>query len=464
MPGGETQFPVLTLVSSLYPTNPSFFRLSSALVVLALCPFAIQAAEPAAVLRKAQECSPRNGLPNFFAKAAAGGDVKVAYLGGSITAQPGYRVKTLAHFKSEYPTAKFQEINAAIGGTGSDLGVFRLEHDVFEGKPDLLFVEFAVNDGGAKPEEIIRAMEGIVRKTWKTFPACDICFVYTFTESLLPDLKAGNFNRSASTMELVADQYGIPTIHMGLEAVRLEAEGKLVMKAPEAKVERVSGDELNKAAPMTTGADGKIAFSLDGVHPYIDTGHRLYTEAVVRSLPLIQKANATPTAHSLPEPLDPTNYQNTLMLPLDKALKSGPWAALPADAGLGKSFGNRLGTLWKGEPDAELSFKFKGSAAKMYDLVGPDCGKIEVTVDGKTSTRQRFDPYCTYARLATTTLASDLDESVVHEVKIRVLSEPIDKEKILFEKNRADFAKSPDKYAPTNWYAGAIFLVGELVP
>jgi hypothetical protein len=150
--------------------NPSFFGPSSALVAFALCPLAIQEAEPAAVLRKAQECSPRNGLPNFFAKAAAGADVKVAYLGGSITAQPGYRIKTLAHFKSEYPKAKFQEINAAIGGTGSDLGVFRLEHDVFEGKPDLLFVEFAVNDGGAKPEEIIRAMEGIVRKTWKTFP------------------------------------------------------------------------------------------------------------------------------------------------------------------------------------------------------------------------------------------------------------------------------------------------------
>jgi hypothetical protein len=332
------------------------------------------------------------------------------------------------------------------------------------GKPDLLFVEFAVNDGGGNPTEIIKAMEGIVRKTWKAFPECDVCFVYTFTEGLLSDLKAGNFNRSASTMEIVADHYGIPTIHMGLEAVRLEGDGKLVMKAPEAKVDRVSGDELNKTAPIAVGADGKIAFSLDGVHPYTDTGHRLYTEAVVRSLPLIRKANTTPKAHSISGPLDSKNYENTVMLPLERAVKTGSWTQLPADAGLGKSFGNRVGTLWRGEPGAELSFKFKGSAAKMYDLVGPDCGKLEVSVDGKTSSRQRFDGYCTYSRLATTSLASDLDDSAVHEVKIRVLSEKIDKEKILFEKNRADFAKSPSKYEPTNWYAGAIFLIGELVP
>ncbi|MEI6713793.1 MAG: GDSL-type esterase/lipase family protein [Verrucomicrobiota bacterium] len=445
----------------------SIFTRSAAQLALSLTlgPLVVQAQTAETLtLRKATECSPRNGLPNFFAKAASGKEVKVAYLGGSITAQPGYRVKTLAHFKSEFPQTQFTEINAAIGGTGSDLGVFRIEHDVFQGNPDLLFVEFAVNDGGAKPADIVKAMEGIVRKTWKHFPSCDICFVYTFTEALLPDLKAGNFNRSASTMESVADHYGIPSIHMGLEAVRLETEGKLVMKAAEAKMDRVSGDELNKAAPIAVGADGKIAFSQDGVHPYLDTGHRLYTEAVIRSLPAIQKAASDAKSRILATPLDPLNYENTAMVPLDKATKTGPWTQLPTDTGLGKNFGNRLGQLWKGAPGAELVFRFKGSAAKMYDLVGPDCGKLEITIDGTTSSRQRFDSYCTYHRLATTSVASALDETAIHEVKIRVLPDVIDKEKILFEKNREDLAKNPAKYAETNWYAGAVFLIGELLP
>ena len=438
----------------------------SHLIGLCLFPLLAPAAETQDFPPKRQttECTPRSGLPNFFAKAAAGGEIAVAYLGGSITAQPGYRVKTLAQFAKLYPQARFREINAAIGGTGSDLGVFRLEHDVFTAKPDLLFVEFAVNDAGAAPVEIIRAMEGIVRKTQASFPQCDLCFVYTFTEPMLAELQGGYFNRSTATMEIVADHYGIPSIHMGLAAVRLASEGKLLMKAAEGKVERVSGEQLNVSSPMAVGPDGKIPFSQDGVHPYVDTGHRLYTEAVMRSLPLIQQAGKTQGTHPLPEPLDPHNYQNTVMLPLNKANQSGPWTLLPTDAGLGRQFSSRMGSLWKAEPGAELAFRFKGSAAKIYDLVGPDCGKIEVTVDGKPSNRQRFDGYCTYSRLATSGLAAGLIESDVHEVKIRVLAEKLPKESILFEKNRDDFVKKPAKYDGSNWYPGAIFLVGELVP
>lgn len=49
-------------------------------------------------LAPAVECSPRRGLPNFLAKAQkSGAEVRIAYLGGSITAQEGWRPRTLAH-------------------------------------------------------------------------------------------------------------------------------------------------------------------------------------------------------------------------------------------------------------------------------------------------------------------------------------------------------------------------------
>jgi lysophospholipase L1-like esterase len=80
--------------------------------------------------------------------------VTVAYLGGSITAMNGWRNKTTDWLRTTYPGATFKEIHAAIGGTGSDLGVFRLGRDVLAHKPDLLFVEFATNDGGQPPEQI----------------------------------------------------------------------------------------------------------------------------------------------------------------------------------------------------------------------------------------------------------------------------------------------------------------------
>lgn len=414
--------------------------------------------------RAAVECTARGGCPNFFAKLNRDSDLKVAYLGGSITAQPGYRVKTLAHFKNQHPQARLTEINAAIGGTGSGLGVFRIDHDVFTGEPDLLFVEFAVNDASTEPVEIVRSMEGIVRKTWKRFPECDVCFVYTFTEKMLGELQEGKLNRSAAVMEAVADHYKIPSIHMGLEAARLEKEGKLLMKAPEAKMERVSGEGLAKTSPIAVNAEGKIPFSLDGVHPYVDTGHRLYTEAVVRSLPLLQQAPGVTGAHVVPAPMDANNYERTVMLPLERTAMSGSWTPLAADAGLGRQFGHRMDALWKAAPGAELSFKFRGTQAKMYDLVGPDCGKIEVTVDGKTASLPRFDPYCTYHRIATAAVYSGEEAEALHDVKVRVLPDALDKRSILFEKNRSDLDAAPSKYEGTFWYAGALFLVGELVP
>ena len=87
------------------------------------------------------ECVVRAGLPNVFNKLETGKTVRLAYLGGSITAQEGWRPKTLKWFQDQFSTAKVEQINAAIGGTGSDLGVFRLKHDVLDHDPDLLFVD-----------------------------------------------------------------------------------------------------------------------------------------------------------------------------------------------------------------------------------------------------------------------------------------------------------------------------------
>ena len=96
----------------------------------------------------AEEFRPRDGLPNLFAKLQAGGPVRIAYLGGSITAAAGWRPKTLAWFKAQYPAAEVVEINAAISGTGSDFGACRVRGDVMAQSPDLVFLECRVNGGG----------------------------------------------------------------------------------------------------------------------------------------------------------------------------------------------------------------------------------------------------------------------------------------------------------------------------
>ncbi len=409
------------------------------------------------------EFSARGGLPNFFAKAERGDTVKVAYLGGSITAQPGYRVQSLDYFKKTFPNAKFEEINAAIGGTGSDLGVSRIEHDVLRFKPDLLFVEFAVNDAGAKPEEIVKSMEGIVRKTWRANPETDIIFVYTLTKGLLPDLQAGKYNRSAAVMETVADTYGVPSVHMGLEVARLEKEGKLLINASGEGMKAVSGDSLNANSQAKVNAEGKIPFSGDGVHPYPDTGHVLYMEALARALPQIKAVKALPGPHGIPAAMNAGNYQNVVMLDLDQTTMTGKWTKLPLDQGWPRSFASRIDGLWKGETDAALTFQFKGKSAKIYDFLTPDGGKLEITLDGKPFKVNRFDGYCTYSRLSLLVIGNNLDPAVVHTATVKVLPDELDKMNILFERNRPDMEKNPAKYQERNWYAGAVFIDGELV-
>lgn len=400
-------------------------------------------------LVEAQECRARQGLPNFLARARKPGSaIKVAYLGGSITAQAGWRPKSLAHFAKTFPGVTLTEINAAIGGTGSDLGVFRLRQDVLDKKPDLLFVEFAVNDGGAPPEQITRCMEGIVRQTWKALPECDICFVYTVTESLVPPLFDGKFPRAASVMERVAEHYGIPSIHLGLEVAELAKAGKLLWKAPLAK-EPKPGD------PLT--------FANDGVHPYPETGHELYLQAIARALEPIQAAVQRPERHRLPRPLSPANYERAQLVPLTPARLSPDFIRLdPQTNPQAKSFAGRMGGgLYRTtEAGARIVFSFKGTYAALYDVIGPDCGQVLVTLDDQPARLvPRFDAYCTYHRLATLVIGSDLPDTW-HRVTIELHPDPPDKVKILAQRNEK--MDNPARFHERALYPGAILVVGEL--
>jgi len=410
---------------------------------------ALQASGAQSTLAPAVECHPRGGLPNVLAKLQAGQDVRIGYLGGSITAQAGWRPKTLTWFGAQFPQATVSEINAAIGGTGSDLGVFRLQHDVLRHGPDLLFVEFAVNDGGAPPEQIHRCMEGIVRQTWRHDPATDICFVYTLAGNMLETLQDGFYPRSASAMEQIAAHYAIPSIHMGVEVARLEAAGKLIFKGPKPKTDEEKA-ELGE----------KILFSPDAVHPYTDSGHQLYLEAIVRSMVRI-RAQGTPGPHRLTDPLRADNWEAAQMVPLSRAKLSAGWQKLDPQAdAMAKRFGNRLPEVWKADqPGESISFRVRGSVVRLYDLVGPDCGQITIAVDDQPAyIRPRFDAYCTYHRLSTCTIGKRLSDDD-HSITLTIHPEQPDKVEIL--SRRSQTMDDPTRFDGTAWYAGAVLIVGQ---
>lgn len=110
---------------------------------------------------------------DFDRRARAGEALNVVFLGGSLTwgaaatdpMQTSCRARIGKKLQEFYGNWRIAPHDAAIGGTGSHLGVFRLDRDVLRHKPDLVFVEFAVND---HPFAIhpgrLEAYEAIIRR------------------------------------------------------------------------------------------------------------------------------------------------------------------------------------------------------------------------------------------------------------------------------------------------------------
>ncbi len=115
-------------------------------------------------------------LKRVIDKARRGEDVTVAFIGGSITQGAGaipintecYAYKTFKGF-CELTGRGLEEnvhyVKAGVGGTPSELGMIRYETDVLEDgrvTPDLVVVEFAVNDEGDETKG--ECYDSLVRK------------------------------------------------------------------------------------------------------------------------------------------------------------------------------------------------------------------------------------------------------------------------------------------------------------
>jgi lysophospholipase L1-like esterase len=102
-----------------------------------------------------------------------GAVINVVFLGGSLTwganaSDPNvnsWRALMGTYLQDKYPKARVNCYDAAIGGTGSDLGMFRLERDVLSKDPDIVFLEYTVNDDCWKDnQDVLFTYETILRK------------------------------------------------------------------------------------------------------------------------------------------------------------------------------------------------------------------------------------------------------------------------------------------------------------
>ena len=306
----------------------------------------------------------RGDADNSRIKFAGTKSGRVAFLGGSITHNPGWREMVGDYLENQFPGTDFEFINAGIPSMGSTPGAFRIKRDVLSHGPvDLLFVEAAVNDStnGRSGTEQVRGMEGIVRQAWQDNPETDIIFLYFADTEKTGLYDQGQVPDVIKNHEIVADYYGISSLNLALETA-----------------ERIRS--------------GQFEWDRDfkDVHPS-PFGQQLYAQSIIRMLNQLWKdpnpKREVIIAKKLPDALlDENSYLNGRLADIRGAEIRKGWRITenwqPDD-----SAGTRPGfvsvpMLEASGPGAEMAFRFYGKGVGIFVAAGPDAGSIEYSIDG----------------------------------------------------------------------------------
>ncbi|MFO1053006.1 MAG: prolyl oligopeptidase family serine peptidase [Planctomycetota bacterium] len=302
----------------------------------------------------------RDGLARSRARMLAQGRARVAFLGGSITFNPGWRDRVAEDLQRRLPAVAFEFVNAGIPSFGSTPGAFRLRHDVLDRGPiDLLFVEAAVNDetNGRSEDEMLRGMEGIVRSVRRRQPDCDVVMLHFADPAKMERIRRGEVPPVIRMHEAVAERYGVPSIDLASEVTWRIARGEF-----------------------------EWARDFKDLHPS-PFGQGIYAAAIAR---LFDRAWKDPAAvegpHRLPSPLDPACYQDGELVPPTAARSLSGFAIDPSfephdGAGTRDGFA-RVPVLCATTPGATCELAFEGTCCGVLVDAGPDAGVLAWSVDG----------------------------------------------------------------------------------
>lgn len=167
-------------------------------------------------------------LSNTYSKLTNNKKLKVVYFGGSVTAGAGasdgkfcWRSMIGEWLINNFPEAEITNCNKALGETGTHLGVYRLDKAVIEEKPDLLFIEYSINDfyDKASFERASIQFETIVRKVREKLPECDIVTILVTdvygAKSARNENPENALHIQAKAHEYISKEYNISSIHVG---------------------------------------------------------------------------------------------------------------------------------------------------------------------------------------------------------------------------------------------------------
>lgn len=162
-------------------------------------------------------------LADAMKRAQAGEKITIGTIGGSITqgtaastTDERYANRALQWWAKAFPKAQLDFVNAGIGATDSYIGVHRVDADLLSKKPDVVIVEFSVNDTDAALN--LQTYDSLVRKILQAenHPAVILLFttqedgtslqdthmqigsaynlpMISYKNAVLPEIEAGKF-------------------------------------------------------------------------------------------------------------------------------------------------------------------------------------------------------------------------------------------------------------------------------
>lgn len=231
-------------------------------------------------------------LKNLMKRAANGESLVIGFLGGSITQgslsstpKNCYAYLVYEWWKKSFPNAAFSFVNGGIGGTTSHYGGARAWKDVLCYRPDIVTVDFSVNDDANEFFE--ETYEGTLRRLLAA-PSAPAVVV-------LNNVFYDTGKNAQDYHNRIADHYGIPHVSIK-DTVYPDVESGKIVRAD---------------------------ITPDNLHPN-DKGHRLVADEICKLLDSIKaeveeetiagKSTKTEASALLPAALTENAYEHSRLI------------------------------------------------------------------------------------------------------------------------------------------------------
>ncbi len=331
-------------------------------------------------------------------------DLKVAYLGGSVTVGSGasdantksWRALVGQWFVDNFgPESSYGKnvtnVHAAIGATGSFFGAYRVFRDAQFGSdnpPDVLFVEFGINDiyDGISQVEVATYYESIIRQAYKANPKMNVVPVFTMDLTLAVNfIKNGDEGSPYfTTQRTIAEYYGLPQVNVGRALIN------------------VINNEYIAAGSALTSNDNKEGtiwrkYITDTCHPQ-DAGYKIYADTVTSYIAEQLGNTVDHTAEVDVKDLSTLASYASTQGNEDLLIENGRYISFK-DAGFTQSdlhgwslstkssessLGSSNGIITTNSNNASFAFKFKGTSVGFYNYGRPESGTIHYTITSQT--------------------------------------------------------------------------------